>query len=188
MWNWAKDSGFFNLKCVAAQILHLEKSSWGIGQNALSQSDCRICKSDIYPEQIDETALFFACWYKFIRKLSKNFWLGMVKNGCGQSGHWTLKLTVSEEWTGINWFFACWYKSMQILIENWLNFFGGWLGQKWVWSVWWLDSKIDYPKKITDFLHVDADSQKLEADQKFFTWAWSNMGCGSVWNLKLTVF
>ena len=94
---------------------------------------------------------FFACWYKLIRKLSKIFWLGMVKNGCGQSGHWTLKLTVSEEWTGINWFFACWYKSMQILIENWLDFSEGWRGQKWVWSVWWLDSKIDYLKKVTDF-------------------------------------
>ena len=32
----------------------------------------------------------------------------MMKNGCGQSGDRTLKVTVSEEWTaGINWFFAC---------------------------------------------------------------------------------
>ena len=28
----------------------------------------------------------------------KNFWLGMVKNWCGQSGHGTLKLTVSQKW------------------------------------------------------------------------------------------
>ena len=27
----------------------------------------------------------------------KNVWLGMVKNGCGQSGHGTLKLTVPQE-------------------------------------------------------------------------------------------
>ena len=25
--------------------------------------------------------------------------VGMVKNGCGHSGHGTLKLTVSEKWT-----------------------------------------------------------------------------------------
>ena len=42
---------------------------------------------------------------------SKSFWLGMVENGCGQSGHGTLKLTVSQEWIdGMNWFFACWCK------------------------------------------------------------------------------
>ena len=29
----------------------------------------------------------------------------MVENGCGQSGHGTLKLTVSQEWIdGMNWF------------------------------------------------------------------------------------
>ena len=39
----------------------------------------------------------------------------MVKNGCGQSGDGTLKLTVSEEWTDrINWFFACWYRLRKI--------------------------------------------------------------------------
>ena len=39
----------------------------------------------------------------------------MVKNGYCHSGFWTLKLTVSQEWTsGINWFFACWYSFMQI--------------------------------------------------------------------------
>ena len=36
----------------------------------------------------------------------ENFWMGMFKNGCGQSGHRTLKLTVSQKWVdGINWFF-----------------------------------------------------------------------------------
>ena len=35
----------------------------------------------------------------------------MVKNGCGQSDHRTLKLTVSQERAdGINRVFACWYK------------------------------------------------------------------------------
>ena len=34
--------------------------------------------------------------------------MSMVKNECGQSGHGTLKLTVSEDWMdGMNWFFAC---------------------------------------------------------------------------------
>ena len=42
-------------------------------------------------------------------KVNQNiFALGMAKNGCGQFGHGTLKLTVSQEWNdGMNWFFAC---------------------------------------------------------------------------------
>ena len=100
--------------CVSTQILYWVKScSWGIGQNPLSQSDYRIFKT-IFPEQIDETGSFFS-WLKV-------FWFGMVKNYCGQSGLWTLKLTVSEEWTdGTNWFFACWHKFMQI--NRWLKIF-----------------------------------------------------------------
>ena len=49
------------------------------------------------PEQINKIAWFFACRYKFIwiKCWSKIFWIGMIKNGCGQSGHGTLKLTVS---------------------------------------------------------------------------------------------
>ena len=32
----------------------------------------------------------------------------MVKNGCAQSGHGTLKLTVSQEWVDwMNWLFTC---------------------------------------------------------------------------------
>ena len=57
------------------------------GQNGLSQSDSRIFKSTIFPKQINETVLFFACWYKFtkVKSWSKLFCLGMVKNGFGQS-------------------------------------------------------------------------------------------------------
>ena len=57
-----------------------------IGQNALDQSDCRIFKSPFSPEQIDETASFFAWWYKFtkIKSWSKFFWSGMGKYECGQ--------------------------------------------------------------------------------------------------------
>ena len=49
--------------------------SWDIGRNDLSHSDCRIFKSTTFPEQIDETALFFAWWCKFIKikRLSKIF-------------------------------------------------------------------------------------------------------------------
>ena len=82
------------ISCVPAQILYCEKScSWDIGQNIFSQSDCRIYKSTISPEQIGETASFFACRYKFtkLKVDQKIFWLTMVKNGFGQSGLWTLE-------------------------------------------------------------------------------------------------
>ena len=37
--------------------------------------------------------------------------MDMVRNGLGQSGHGTLKLTVSQEWIdGMKWFFAGWCK------------------------------------------------------------------------------
>ena len=53
--------------------------------------------------------------------MAKSFWLGMVKNWCGQSGLWTLKLTVPEVWTdGINWFFSCKYSQF----KRWLKIFG----------------------------------------------------------------
>ena len=61
----------------------------------------------------NEIAWFFACWYKFIyiKNWSKILWLGMLRNGCGQSGHRTIKLTVSQElFDRMNWFFACWCK------------------------------------------------------------------------------
>ena len=60
---------------------------------------------------------------KLIENWSKFFGLGVVKNGWSQSGLWTPKLTVSQEWTDeINLFFACWYRFMQI--KRWLKFFG----------------------------------------------------------------
>ena len=109
--------------------------SWDIDQNALSNSDWQIFKSSISAEQIDETAWFFACWYKFpkIKSWLKSFWCGIVTNECGQSGLWTLKLTVSQERTdGTNWFFACWYNFAQI--KRWLKIFRvsmvkNWCGQ-----------------------------------------------------------
>ena len=38
-----------------------------MGQKALSQSDYRIFKSTISLEQNEENALFFACWYRFLK-------------------------------------------------------------------------------------------------------------------------
>ena len=35
--------------------------------------------------------------------------------------------------------------------------------------------------ELTDFLHVDTDSQKLKADKKYIGWAWSRMGGVPVW-------
>ena len=102
---WAKNRpkiGFLNLKknldinfywiCSIRKIyifaVFLHKSciwqkscSWGKGQNALSESDCRIFKLSFSPEQIDETASFFACHYEFtkIKNCLKFFSLSMVK-------------------------------------------------------------------------------------------------------------
>ena len=59
---------FYFVCCVLAQILYLEKVLFlRYRENALSQSDCRIFKSTIYPEQIDLTVSFFACWCKFLK-------------------------------------------------------------------------------------------------------------------------
>ena len=119
------------------------------------------------------------------------FWLDMVKNGCGQYDLWTLKLTVSQKWTGgINLFFSCGYNSTPIKMQ--LKIFGlgmvkngcGQTGDgtlKRTVSEEWTDG-------ITDYLHVDIDSQKLKADQnilgghgqKWVWWVWSLA-------LKLTV-
>ena len=33
---------------------------------------------------------------------------------------------------------------------------------------------------MADFLHVDTDSQKLNADQKFSAWAWPKIGVASL--------
>ena len=46
-----------------------------------------------------------------IKRWLKILGVSMVKNGSGEFGGGSLKLTVSEEWTGgRNWFFVCWYK------------------------------------------------------------------------------
>ena len=49
-----------------------------------------------------EIAWFFACWYN--KSWLKKFWIGVTRNGCGQSGHRT-QLAVPQEWIDeMNWF------------------------------------------------------------------------------------
>ena len=158
--------------------------SWEVGQNFLNQSDCRIFKSTISPEEIDETASFFACWYKFtkIKGWSKIFSWAWFRMGVTNlvSG---INLNVSQGWTdGINWIFACWYKFMQMkgqlkifgvgmvksrcgqsgygalkltVLEEWSN------GINWLYACW-------------------CRFTKLNTDLKFFGWAWSKMGVASL--------
>ena len=62
---------------------HIREKSclWDTGQNALSQSCCRILKSTISPEQMDKTAAFFACWCNFkYWKLFEKFLVGHGQN------------------------------------------------------------------------------------------------------------
>ena len=72
---WVKNKVFFNNFQIICSIMNLYIIVWvpkqipylgnfffsRLGQNALRQSDCRIFKLTISPEQIDETASFFAC-------------------------------------------------------------------------------------------------------------------------------
>ena len=94
------------------------------------------------------------------------FWVSMIRNGCGQSGVWTLNLTVSEQWPdGIKWFFACWYKCMQIkrclkmfevgMVKNGCGQSGDrtlkltiWKMNNWLFACWYRFTKIKSWSKI----------------------------------------
>ena len=79
-----------------------------MGQNALSQSDCRIFKSTFLPEEIDETALFFANSQKL--QHDQKIFIGHGQKRVWPILSWNLKLTVSEEWTDrINWFLGIFF-------------------------------------------------------------------------------
>ena len=57
-----------------------------------------------------------------IKSWSIFFWGVIVKNGYGQYGHETLKLTVSQKWTdGMKWVFVCCYKFRKT--KSWFNYF-----------------------------------------------------------------
>ena len=62
---------------------------------------------------------FFACWYMItkIKSWSKMFCLGMIKTGCGQSGHGMQKM---NRWKKV--MFSCWYKFRKA--KCWFNYFG----------------------------------------------------------------
>ena len=82
-----------------------------MGQNVLSQSDCRIVFNQPYLQSKS---------VKSVKSWSKN--LGVVRDGCGQPDHRALKLTLSQEWIDeMNWFFACCANSGK-LKSNFNNF------------------------------------------------------------------
>ena len=120
--HWIFYKRIFYLLCSKTYFFFGKAFFLRIDQKDLSESDYRIFKSSVSPEQIDEAASFLVCWYKFtkIKSWLKTFWLGIVKNGYAQSGLWTLKFTVSQKWNhGNNWFFVCWSKFMQI--KRWMK-------------------------------------------------------------------
>ena len=91
-------------------------------QKVTGQSDCRIFKSTISPEQRDEIVWFLAYWYKFIEMKSwlKNIGMCVVINGWVHSGCRNLKLAVSlKEINGINWLLVFWYKFRKTCFNNW---------------------------------------------------------------------
>ena len=110
--------------------------SWDLGQNALSQSDCRIFKSTITLEQNNEKAWFFVCLYKFIeiKGWLENIGVVVVKNGWGHSGLRTQKLAISQEGMNvINWLLMCslkfrkaksYFNNFGMMVTNGLSVFG----------------------------------------------------------------
>ena len=89
----------------------------------------------------------------------KIFGVGMVRNGCGQSGDGTLKLTVSEEWTdGITDFLYV-YTDLQKLKAD-QNVLGG-HSQKWVWQVWSWALKLTVSWKWTASNSAEASSRTV---------------------------
>ena len=89
----------------------------------------------------------------------------MIKNGCGQSGLWALKLTVSKEWTdGINRFFAYWYKFMQV--KRCLKFLGctcSKIGVASLMTTLKLTISEEWTDGIIDFLCVNTDSMNTDS-------------------------
>ena len=93
---------------------------------------------------------FLVCWWRFITVKSwlNIYWVGMVKNVCGQSGHETLKLTV-QNWTEeITWFFC-----MLVQIQEGRKLIQSFLSvpcQRWQ----WLFSSFDPKTCIFFFLFI----------------------------------
>ena len=115
----------------------------------------------------------------------------MVKNGCYQYCPWTLKLTVSQEWTdGITDFLSHQNTDSEKLKadQNFLSVHG----PKWVWPVWWWNSKTGCIWRMNRWNHWFFACwyrfTKIKCWLEFFGWAWSEIGM-TVWSwaLKLTV-
>ena len=91
-WIWSITK-VYSICCIKSHIW--EKSvSWDMGQNDLSQSNCRNFKSTI-PLTNRWRCLFFACWYIFmeIKSWLTNIGVGMVKNECDCFGCRTALVT-----------------------------------------------------------------------------------------------
>ena len=87
-----------------------------------------------------------------IKSWSKKFWIGVARNGCGQSGQATLKLAVSKELIdGMNWFFAWWCKFRKA--KSYFN---------------WTD-------EITWILHASTNARRLKVYSVIFECALSKM-------------
>ena len=99
-WNELNWTVIYRISILFAVFLHksyigiypiYHKSCSGyICQNTLSQLDCRILKLTISSEQIDEKALFFACWYrvgKFRFSGAQNSVLLKVSSGKRRTPH-----------------------------------------------------------------------------------------------------
>ena len=77
----------------------IEKFMMGHGEKLVWPIWSLDSKIDWSQERNDGTNWFFACWYNFtqIKRWLKILGVSLVKNGFGQLGDGTLKLTVSEE-------------------------------------------------------------------------------------------
>ena len=81
-----------------------------------------------------------------IKRYLEIFGVGMVKNGYGQSGDGTLKLTVSEEWTDrINWFLLVDKDSKKLKVDQiffWVGMVKNGCGQSghelWTKLIFWM--------------------------------------------------
>ena len=101
-WIWSI-MGIYTICCVPTQIPYLGKfCSWDIGQNVLSQiagffnQPYLQNKSMKQPDFVHVDTNLHKSWWE-------NFWMSMARNGCGQSGHRTLKLAKSyfnDFWVG----------------------------------------------------------------------------------------
>ena len=80
---------------AAEKTPYLENfASWIMSQNVLNQSDCRIRKSTINKEKIDESTWFLACRYRF------RVWLKLVKNDFDQTSGFLTQVYLKSKRVG----------------------------------------------------------------------------------------